>query len=301
MLRGNFAAKIDDKGRLKIPNAFRALIEGTARNGAVRDEPDGGVRPHVPDAGLAGARRKARRACPPRIPPASSFSTASTTTARQREIDIQGRVVIHPRLRESAGMTGEVDVLGQERLPRRVEPRTVHREAAARAVYRRRRAGAGGVRDLTTMSDRARAGHGDRNGRRCSRRRAAGCSSIARSGSAATAARCSTPGADAADRARSRSRRARASPRERWRRSAIASSSCTPTTASSARVLDARGIDAVDGALADLGVSSMQLDGDGPRVQLPARRAARHADGSLAGPDGRRPARRRRRGGRSPT
>ena len=29
------------------------------------------------------------------------------------EIDSQGRVVIHQRLRESAGMTGEVDVLGQ--------------------------------------------------------------------------------------------------------------------------------------------------------------------------------------------
>ena len=29
MLRGNYAAKIDDKGRLKIPNAFRGLIEGT--------------------------------------------------------------------------------------------------------------------------------------------------------------------------------------------------------------------------------------------------------------------------------
>ena len=27
MLRGNYSAKIDDKGRLKIPNAFRALVE----------------------------------------------------------------------------------------------------------------------------------------------------------------------------------------------------------------------------------------------------------------------------------
>ena len=27
MLRGNYAARIDDKGRLKIPNAFRALVE----------------------------------------------------------------------------------------------------------------------------------------------------------------------------------------------------------------------------------------------------------------------------------
>ena len=29
------------------------------------------------------------------------------------EIDVQGRVLIQPRLRESASMTGEVDVLGQ--------------------------------------------------------------------------------------------------------------------------------------------------------------------------------------------
>ncbi|MEE3202047.1 MAG: division/cell wall cluster transcriptional repressor MraZ, partial [Acidobacteriota bacterium] len=28
MLRGNFCARIDDKGRLKIPTAFRALIGG---------------------------------------------------------------------------------------------------------------------------------------------------------------------------------------------------------------------------------------------------------------------------------
>ena len=27
MLRGNYTARIDDKGRLKIPNAFRALVE----------------------------------------------------------------------------------------------------------------------------------------------------------------------------------------------------------------------------------------------------------------------------------
>jgi MraZ protein len=29
------------------------------------------------------------------------------------QIDVQGRVVIHSRLRESAGMMGDVDVLGQ--------------------------------------------------------------------------------------------------------------------------------------------------------------------------------------------
>ena len=41
---------------------------------------------------------------------------------------------------------------------------------------------------------------------------------------------------------------------------AIASSSCTADYRELVEVLDARGIDAVDGVLADLGVSSMQLD-----------------------------------------
>ena len=43
-------------------------------------------------------------------------------------------------------------------------------------------------------------------------------------------ARCSKPGATQAHRPRSRSRRARRSPARRWRRGAIASSWCTPTT-----------------------------------------------------------------------
>ena len=47
-----------------------------------------------------------------------------------------------------------------------------------------------------------------------------------------------------------------------------------------AEVLDSRQIAHVDGALADLGVSSMQFDAAGPRLQLSARRAARHAHGS---------------------
>ena len=49
---------------------------------------------------------------------------------------------------------------------------------------------------------------------------------------------------DARARARSRRRRRSRSRARRWPRSAIASSSCTPTTASWTRVLDERGIDA---------------------------------------------------------
>jgi hypothetical protein len=66
------------------------------------------------------------------------------------------------------------------------------------------------------------------------------------------------------------------------------------------RVLDERGIDGVDGVLADLGVSSMQLDA-GSRLQLPARRAARHADGHVSRADARPSCSRPSTNGRSPT
>ena len=53
-----------------------------------------------------------------------------------------------------------------------------------------------------------------------------------------------------------------------------------------ADVLDRRGITLIDGALADLGVSSMQLDSAGPRLQLSAGRTARHAHGPEPRRDG---------------
>ena len=62
------------------------------------------------------------------------------------------------------------------------------------------------------------------------------------------------------------------------------------------RCSTARGVERVQGVLADLGVSSMQFDSRGPRVQFQARRAARHADGPEHGADGGRPGESGRRG-----
>ena len=95
MLRGNYAAKIDDKGRLKIPNAFRSLIEEAARSRAVRDEPDGGVRPHLPHAGLARRSRRSSRACPSTHPARLKFLDRVNFFGQTAEFDAQGRVLIH--------------------------------------------------------------------------------------------------------------------------------------------------------------------------------------------------------------
>ena len=128
--------------------------------------------------------------------------------------DNQGRVIIHPRLRESAAMSGEVDVFGQyEFLDVWNHERFVD-QAPARTLHRRRRASARGVRDLG-MTDTPR--HEPVMPAEVvalpRSRRAAACSSTAPPVSAGTAPSFSTSGADAPDRARSR--RGRASHRRR--------------------------------------------------------------------------------------
>jgi MraZ protein len=111
VLRGNYAAKIDDKARLKIPNAFRSLIE-KAHGGEVFVTSLTGesVRIYPMPIWLALEDRLAR--APSTLPARNRFLDRVNYFGQSAEIDTQGRVLIHQRLRESAGMSGEVDVLG---------------------------------------------------------------------------------------------------------------------------------------------------------------------------------------------
>ena len=112
MLRGNHAARIDDKGRLKIPNAFRALIQG--QHGAelfVTSLTGEYVRLYPMPVWMALEEKLARM--PSTHPARIKFFDRVNYYGQTAEIDAQGRVVIHQRLRESAGMQGEVDVFGQ--------------------------------------------------------------------------------------------------------------------------------------------------------------------------------------------
>jgi MraZ protein len=116
VLRGNYAAKIDDKGRLKIPNAFRTLVEKTHGSELFVTSLTGeSVRIYPMPVWLALEERLSR--APSTHPARGKFLNRVNYFGQAAEIDAQGRVVIHPRLRDSAGMTGEVDVLGEvERL-----------------------------------------------------------------------------------------------------------------------------------------------------------------------------------------
>ena len=111
MLRGNYAAKIDDKGRLKIPNAFRTLVEKAHGTELFVTSLTGeSVRVYPMPVWLALEERMSR--APSTHPARMRFLDRVNYFGQTAEVDAQGRVVIHQRLRESAGMSGEVDVLG---------------------------------------------------------------------------------------------------------------------------------------------------------------------------------------------
>ena len=112
MLRGNHTAKIDEKGRLKIPNAFRALIEGQHGSEVFVTSLSGEyvrIYPMPIWAALEEKLSKVPSAHPSRL----RYFDRINYYGQAADVDAQGRVIIHSRLRESAGMSGEVDVLGQ--------------------------------------------------------------------------------------------------------------------------------------------------------------------------------------------
>src|ERR1700732_1188675 len=109
MFRGSAPAKIDDKGRLKIPTDFRRAIEE-------RYGPDLFVTSIAGDSALlyplpvweeiearlggGGVRHRGGPRAPKRV----------TYTGQQPRLNNQGRLLTPPILRESAGMSGEVVV-----------------------------------------------------------------------------------------------------------------------------------------------------------------------------------------------
>src|SRR5262245_9713011 len=111
MLRGNHPARIDDKGRLKVPNGFRAHIESqyglelfvTSVTGEY-------VRLYPMAVWLDIERRLA--AMPSSHPAKQRFLDRVNTFGQTAAMDSQGRVLIPQMLREQAAMTGEVSVLG---------------------------------------------------------------------------------------------------------------------------------------------------------------------------------------------
>jgi len=113
VLRGNSPAKIDDKGRLKVPNAFRAVIQREHGSALYVTSLTGqSVRIYPMPVWLDIEQRIG--SMPSTHPARQKFLDRVNFYGQEAELDPQGRVVIPTRLRESALMSGDVDVLGQQ-------------------------------------------------------------------------------------------------------------------------------------------------------------------------------------------
>jgi MraZ protein len=113
MLRGNHPARIDDKGRLKVPNGFRSTIESQwGKELFVTSVTGEFVRVYPMAVWLEIEQRLA--AVPSAHPSKMRFLERVNFFGQVTSMDRQGRIVIPPLLRESAAMAGEVSVLGQQ-------------------------------------------------------------------------------------------------------------------------------------------------------------------------------------------
>jgi MraZ protein len=113
VLRGSAPAKIDDRGRLKMPSAFRAAIHDEhGRELFVTSLSGDSVRIYPMAVWLEIEKRLADM--PSTHPARMKFLDRVNFYGQVAELDPQGRVLIQQRLRDSAQMTGEVDVLGQQ-------------------------------------------------------------------------------------------------------------------------------------------------------------------------------------------
>jgi MraZ protein len=112
VFRGNAPARIDDKGRLKVPNAFRSVLESKHGRELFLTSLSGEyVRIYPMPVWLEIEEKLGQM--PSTHPARLRFLDRVNYFGQAGELDAQGRVIIPVRLRDAATMSGDVDVLGQ--------------------------------------------------------------------------------------------------------------------------------------------------------------------------------------------
>ena len=111
-LRGSAQARIDEKGRLKVPTMFRAVIQDQQGPDVFVTSLTGdSVRIYPMPVWLEIERKLSQ--IPANHPSRLKFLDRVNYYGQTSELDGQGRVVIPPNLRDSASMIGDVRVFGR--------------------------------------------------------------------------------------------------------------------------------------------------------------------------------------------
>ncbi len=112
MLRGHHPARIDDKGRLKIPSAFLGALTESSRDFFVTSISGEFVRIYPLHAWTEIEKRLAT--IPQAHPARQRFLERVNFFGQVAQVDGQGRILIPQILRKMASMEGDVAVLGQQ-------------------------------------------------------------------------------------------------------------------------------------------------------------------------------------------
>ncbi|MCP9494211.1 MAG: hypothetical protein MSG64_07130 [Pyrinomonadaceae bacterium MAG19_C2-C3] len=111
MFRGNYTARIDPKGRLKIPTVFRNILAKQYGSNFYITSLTGEsalIYPLQEWQNIEG-----RLALLPAMDAhRRRFLDRANYYGQEATMDLQGRILIHPLLRRSSGIIGEVAVLG---------------------------------------------------------------------------------------------------------------------------------------------------------------------------------------------
>jgi MraZ protein len=111
VFRGSAPARIDDKGRLKVPVAFKSLLENKYGRELFLTSLTGEyVRIYPMPVWLEIEEKLGQM--PSTHPSRMRFLERINYFGQPGELDAQGRALIPQRVREAATMNGEVDVIG---------------------------------------------------------------------------------------------------------------------------------------------------------------------------------------------
>lgn len=111
MLRGNYTVKMDEKGRIKLPAAYRRFIEENyGTEFYVTSVTGESARLYPMKEWLAVEEKLQVKG--PEDESVRKFLDRTNYFGQTLEMDPQGRILIHPLLRQKAQLSGDVAVMG---------------------------------------------------------------------------------------------------------------------------------------------------------------------------------------------
>ena len=113
MFRGNHPARVDEKGRLKIPAEFKGRVDEIYGNQFYITSKDGKRAEIYPLKEWEKIEEKLAQ-IPSMNPAKQKFLDITSYYGQMADMDAQGRILLPQLLRESAKVTAEVVVFGKQ-------------------------------------------------------------------------------------------------------------------------------------------------------------------------------------------